>query len=290
VTRPTAAALLLLAAPVALADASLAGRACRSVHLGYPAPDSVAFTIEMTVERSAPGSYFMACGFRMGYFGLQELPDGKKVAIFSVWEPGREQDERQVPEERRVKALAKGPGVRVSRFGNEGTGNKSMLDFDWRTGVPYRFLVTVQPDGNRTAFSGHLYDPATGAWQLMASFSTRADGKRIHGYYSFVEDFLRNGTSATKARSAFYGNGWVRTADGTWHPLASARFTADSNPATNIDASAGEGRFRLATGGDTRNTGVILNGSFALPARPRRHPPTDLPVHSSNERPGRPGR
>ncbi len=59
-------------------------RAARSVHLGYPAPQATAFYNELTVERSTPGSYFMACGFSHGYFGIQELADGKKVAIFSV--------------------------------------------------------------------------------------------------------------------------------------------------------------------------------------------------------------
>src|SRR5262249_17752420 len=82
--------------------------ACRSVHLHYPAPEAVAFCNEVTVDRSAPGTYFCACGFHMGYFGIQELGNGKKVVIFSVWEPGRQDDPKAVAEERRVRLVAKG--------------------------------------------------------------------------------------------------------------------------------------------------------------------------------------
>jgi hypothetical protein len=45
-------------------------------------------------------------------------------------------------------------------------------------------------------------------------------------------------------------------AEGTWSPLASARFTADSNPSTAIDAGPVDdptGGFFLATGGATKN-------------------------------------
>ena len=48
--------LALACVPVAGADESLAGLACRSVHLGYDGQAGVAFTSEVIVERSAPGA------------------------------------------------------------------------------------------------------------------------------------------------------------------------------------------------------------------------------------------
>ena len=55
--------------------------------------------------------------------------------------------------------------------------------------------------------------------------------------------------------------------------LTRARFTADSNPAKNINADVDGDRFLLATGGDTKNTGAALGdkldrppGGVALPA------------------------
>ena len=47
-------------------------------------------------------------------------------------------------------------------------------------------------------------------WQHMATFSTLANGHLLRGYYSFVEDFLRNGQSAKVVHRANFGNGWIR--------------------------------------------------------------------------------
>ena len=61
---------LLLAFPAA-ADERLKGIACRSVHLGYPAPEGTAFYNEADVEKTSEGTYFMVCGWSKGYFGIQ---------------------------------------------------------------------------------------------------------------------------------------------------------------------------------------------------------------------------
>src|SRR5690242_5924211 len=90
------AALVALTAPLAPADERLQGIACRSVHLRYPAPEGVAFYTEMTVEKSADGTYFMAAGWSKGYFGIQELADGKKLVLFSVWDPAAGNDPKTV--------------------------------------------------------------------------------------------------------------------------------------------------------------------------------------------------
>src|SRR5579863_4307691 len=88
--------LLVLLCTCAHADEKLAGIACRSVHLGFPAAEGVAFYNEVTVDKSAAGTYFMACGFDLGYFGIQELANGKKLVLFSVWDPGQQDDPNQV--------------------------------------------------------------------------------------------------------------------------------------------------------------------------------------------------
>jgi hypothetical protein len=288
------AALLAIAAflppPTARGDERLKDVACRSVHLRYPAPAGVAFYNEVAVERSAPGTYFCVCGFDHGYFGMQELANGKKVVLFSVWDPGSQDDPKAVAEEKRVKLLHKDDAVRVGRFGNEGTGGQAFFDYDWKVGETVRFLVTAEkaPGGeaDRTAFSGWLYLPEPKQWIHLVTFSTISGGKPLSGYYSFVEDFRRNRASAAQARRAHFGNGWVKSADGRWTALTRARFTADSNPATNIDAAADGDRFLLATGGDTRNAGARLNdqidraptGTPPLPATRPAGPPGTTPA------------
>lgn len=270
---------LALALPIvapALADEKLKDIACRSVHLGYPAPEGTAFYNEVTVETSAEGTYFMVCGWDKGYFGLQELANGKKLLIFSVWD-SEQDDPKKVDEDRRVKLLHKDEKVRIGRFGGEGTGGQSFLDYDWKIGETYRFLVTSRADGERTEYSGHFFVPETKTWTHLVTFSTITGGKPLKGYYSFVEDFRRNRISATKERVARYGPGWVKGTDGAWLPLAKARFTGDANPATNIDAGLKGDQFFLATGGKTENTGTPLRGLIERPAGKGPTPPADLP-------------
>ena len=157
------------------------------------------------------GSYFAVCGFSKGYFGIQELGSGKKVAIFSVWEPGKQNNPNATPEQRRVKAIASGDGVRVKRFGGEGTGGQSFYDYDWKVGESVRFAVFAKSDGqDRTQYAGYIYVPEEHRWQHMATFSTLANGHLLRGYYSFVEDFRRDGESARIVHRANYGNGWIK--------------------------------------------------------------------------------
>lgn len=106
-------------------------RAARSVHWGWPAPDGEIFCTSMIVDRSEPGSYFMACGWSSGYFGIQELGDGRKVILFSVWDPARGDDPNQVQASERVQCLFNDPEMRIRRFGGEGTGGQCMGTFDW---------------------------------------------------------------------------------------------------------------------------------------------------------------
>lgn len=229
-------------------------RAARSVHLWYKAPDSTIFYNEVTVEESYPGSYFCVCGFNHGYFGIQELTRNKrKVVIFSVWDPGKQNNPNEVDPEKRVKVLYNGEGVKISRFGNEGTGGKSMFDYQWKIGETYRFLVKTTIQGNKTTYAAYFYLNATDKWKHLASFQTITNGEYLKGYYSFIEDFYRNRISATKRRKARYGNGWVRTVSDDWIALTRATFTADNTPTLNINAGLVDDEFFLATGGDVKN-------------------------------------
>ena len=271
------ATMAALVATNVRADEKLKGIACRSVHLAYPAPVAVSFYNEVTIEKSAPGTYFMVCGWGKGYFGIQELGNGKKLVLFSVWDPGNQDDPKSVKEELQVKTLHKGEGVRVGRFGGEGTGGQSFFDYDWKIGETYRFLVTAKAVEKRSEYSGYFYIPEKKEWHHLVTFSTPTGGDLLKGDYSFVEDFKRDKVSTTHTRRARFGNAWIETAEGQWQPITRAKFTADANPVTNINAGPDKDCFFLSTGGDIKNDAIPLGSFMELEARTDRKLPDDLP-------------
>lgn len=257
-------------------------RAARSVHLAYEAPAAVRFYNEMIIEESVPGSYFMAAGFDRGYFGLQELGGGRKIALFSVWDPTRGDDPHAVAEDQRVQVLSHGSNVTVRRFGGEGTGGQSLRPFNWQTGQPYRFVVTAWTDAKTTTYRGQLYDPATSNWLEMATFRTLTGGRPLHGLHAFVEDFRRDGLSVQQRRSALYRNGWAARADGTWRAITTAAFSADGNVHTNIDARGTGADFQLATGGATTMSRALWS---RMQVTAGAAPPADLPPREAHPQP-----
>lgn len=239
-------------------------RQCRSVHLNYPAlpKQTRAIYMESKALVSAPGTYFSTLNFHEGYFGFQELANGKKVIIFSVWDPGvsgldNKTKPGEIPVDKQTQLVAKGDLVKTNRFGGEGTGGKSMLDYDWKIGEPIKFLVTAYYKDNNTrqVVSGYFYDNNTKKWSLMSSWETNADKRRLDMASCFVEDFRRNYESATKIRKAEFGPLFAFTPDAKWQQITTATFNVDSNPSMTIDAGIGsDGRsFFLQTGGATVN-------------------------------------
>ncbi len=233
-------------------------RAARSVHLGYPAPDGELFYAEMVVEESVNGSYFMACGWNTGYFGIQQLwKTDDKVVIFSVWDPTKGDDPSAVKSDDRVELLYEGEGVRIKRFGGEGTGGQCLAPFAWKVGETNRFLIRGEVQDRKTAYSAWVLRNDQQAWRKLATFRTRTGGQPLKGYYSFIEDFRRDGRSAQELRRARFRNGWVKTTVGEWVALTNARFTASGaewEAKDTINAGVVGADFFLATGGATTNT------------------------------------
>ena len=250
-------------------------RAARSVHLSYPANEGTLYYNEMTVEKSVPGSYFMACGWDTGYFGIQQLARAdEKVVLFSVWDPTRGDDPNVVKDEDRVEVLFEGEGVRIRRFGGEGTGGQCMAPCTWTPGETNRFVVTAEVHSNKTAYTGWIWLSSKQSWWKLVTFRTRTGGRPLRGYHSFVEDFRRDGRSVAETRRASYGNGWVRTVAGDWVPLTKARFTASSaewESKDNIDAGIANGRFYMATGGDI-TASTQLRDLITLPSSQLKRP------------------
>ena len=252
-------------------------RNAASVHLKYPVADSVktvSFYNEITVPVGFDPvhTYYMACGFARGYFGIQVNSEKERRVIFSVWDAGNEAvDRNKVDSENRVVLLAKGDSVITNDFGNEGTGGHSHFVYPWKTQTTYKFLVTALADSasQTTIYSGYFYIPEKQRWKLIASFSAPKDGKPMRGLYSFSENFV--GINGQIERKALFGNQWIQNgANGQWQELTEARFSYDvtGKMGDRIDYGAGvtnNGAFELWHGG-FKNATANYGQSFTRPA------------------------
>lgn len=256
-------------------------RNASSVHLMYPTRKDAEielFYCEVTGVEEPVGTFYMACGFHRGYFGMQvNGPDERRI-IFSVWDSGDEAVDRdKVQGENRVRLVEKGEGVDAADFGNEGTGGHSHLVYEWKTGEAQRFLLVAKPTSEtRTTFSGWWFHPEKKEWMLIASFDAPHEGGYLRGLHSFSENFL--GQNGHLKRKALYGAQWIRTTDGKWNELTTARFSHDPTGRTaRLDRFMGveEGKFFLSHGGFVEGF-TKYGDAFERPASDA--PPSDLPA------------
>lgn len=233
------------------------GRRGPSVHLGYALPageDIEWFYNELVVpeEGDIPSSYYMACGFGQGYFGMQNNTPYKRRVLFSVWSPYETDNAAEIPDSLRVVLVKKGADVKVQDFGNEGSGGQSFMHYDWKAGERCRFLMGIRPDkkGN-TVYTAYFYDNNKGKWSLVASFRRPKITTWYTNAHSFLENF--NPVMGYINRKAYYSNQWARTTDGRWIPVTKARFTCDAtgHQEMRLDYTGGSDgeKFFLSMGG-----------------------------------------
>ncbi len=257
-------------------------RNAASVHLNYPIPAGTnieAFYCEATGVEEPLWTYYMACGWHRGYFGMQINSPTERRIIFSVWDSGSEAVSRdKVGHEDRVTLITKGAGVNSGDFGNEGTGGHSHLVYNWKTGEKQRFLVTAKPtDATHTIYSGYWFHPEQKKWMLISSWKAPKDGSWLRGLYSFSENF--GGDNGHLQRKARFGNQWLRTEDGKWIEQTTAKFSHDvTGRADRFDRFMGveDGQFFLSNGGFV--TGFTKFGDkFERPSTGKSPSDLDLP-------------
>ena len=251
------------------------GRRGPSVHLGYSLPkeDVEWFYNEVVVpeEGDIPSSYYMACGFGEGYFGMQNNSPYPRRVLFSVWSPFHTDNPAEIPDSMRVTLVKKGADVKINDFGNEGSGGQSYMHYDWKPGERCRFLMGVRPDGDgNTVYTAYFFDNTQGKWRLVASFRRPQTSTWYTGAHSFLENF--NPVMGHINRKAYYTNQWARTVDGRWIPVTDARFTCDAtgHQRQRLDYAGGvEGEtFFLSMGGFfdvflKSGTGLVRTGNVA---------------------------
>ncbi|MCA9130706.1 MAG: DUF3472 domain-containing protein [Planctomycetales bacterium] len=229
------------------------GRRGPSVHLTYQVPNDpsiqYAYTeITVPLGQDPIGSYFMANGFREGYFGIQVNSISERRVLFSVWSPFNSDNPQDIPQDQRVELLGKGTEVHAGEFGNEGSGGQSYLVYPWKAGRTYRFLTEVKPiDGNSTKYTSWFGDKATGEWRLIASFRRPMTHTHLQGFHSFLENF--DPRFGAQERRVNYANIFVCDSDGKWHECLESRFSVDAT---------GGGGYRLDFAGGAEGTSFFL--------------------------------
>ncbi|WNL47567.1 DUF5077 domain-containing protein [Dyella sp. BiH032] len=224
-----------------------------SVHLGFQAPASTEYfysEINVPSGQDAIGSYFMANGFNVGYFGIQVNSATERRVLFSVWDP---------PSGGSTTLVRKGTNVTTNGFGGEGTGGQSYLVYPWVAGHTYRFLTRAQPDGGgNTLYTSWFSDAASPAtWNLIATWKYPGTSAYLTGLYSFLECF--DAERGWIGRRATYGNEWAKPAGGAWTELTSAYYDVD---ATGLNQQ----RLDFAGGLSGGNAFYLRNDGFFTPS------------------------
>lgn len=234
------------------------GRRGPSVHLMYPMPtkgDIEWFYNEVTVpkEGEVMYSYYMANGFREGYFGMQYNSPTERRILFSVWSPFNTEDPKLIPDSLKIKMLRRGEGVHIGEFGNEGSGGQSYLNYPWKAGKTYKFLTQIHPDGNgNTIYTAYFYATDEKSWKLIASFLRPQTDTWYQQPHSFLENFSPE--QGYLSRNVSFGNQWVRSKDGKWTRLTVAVFTHDETASAKVrldyqGGNTNDNRFYLKMGG-----------------------------------------
>lgn len=208
------------------------GRRGPSVHLNYntEALENIEwFYSEIAVpdKNDVIGSYYMANGFKEGYFGMQVNSLTERRVLFSVWSPFTTDDPKKIPIDQQIILLKKGQNVNTGEFGNEGSGGQSYLKYNWKAGNKYKFLIGAKPDSQGfTTYTAYFFATEENQWQLIASFKRPKTNTFLKGLYSFLENFEPE--TGNQARQAKYGNQWAFDSKKGWVEISKIRFTADA--------------------------------------------------------------
>ncbi|MCO4292410.1 DUF3472 domain-containing protein [Solitalea sp. MAHUQ-68] len=258
------------------------GRRGPSVHLNYNVPETAKdqiewFYSEITVPKGKDpiGSYYMANGFKEGYFGIQVNSPTERRVLFSVWSPFHTDDPKSIPDSMKIVLLKKGMNVRSGEFGNEGSGGQSYMRYNWEAGKTYKFLTHVKPvDQSHTEYTSYFFDVEHNKWLLLASFKRPQTHTYLKSPHSFLENFDPN--KGNVDRLANYGNQWVRDVNGKWYEITEARLSGDATARNGYRRDFAGGLSKSNASFYMRNGG-FFNESVALDQKFTRKPMNKTP-------------
>ncbi|KAI8061725.1 hypothetical protein BC940DRAFT_309938 [Gongronella butleri] len=191
-----------------------------AVHSWWSTPSGVNIT-EMRSSITVPkgsdpvNTYWMSCGFGIGYMGMQVNSPTERRVLFSIWDNGKGS---------KVDVLKTGKGVEAGDFGGEGTGRHAYINANWTTDHPVYFRVqaTVDEAANAGIFTGHYRKHNQKNWNLIAQFKAEEQPVYLTGLYSFLENF---GGNTTEVREGYWANNSIKDTNGKRYKANSDSFT-----------------------------------------------------------------
>lgn len=156
---------------------------------------------EIDVLATNPAIYYCGCTWwpgkpAGGYTGIQDQGNGRHNMIFSIWDTSPTLHPSVVEAD---------PRAVFNRFGGEGTGAHTHLDYHWELGQTYKFYVTKEPDagGANTLARVYYKDEKTRKWVHEATISNPNDGGVSvptfgGGLNGFLENWLGKDRAAPK--------------------------------------------------------------------------------------------
>ena len=144
-----------------------------------------------------------------GYAGFQVLEDGSKVAIMSIWKVCLEDKNgkkstfnanRTYPEKARV----------ADDFGGEGTGVKTIVDYDGQAGKTYRTRIqTGKTSKGNCELTFSVRELPDGEWTKLVSYDLGYESTSMTGVGCFLENYLP--VYAGEIRTAEWSNYRVKS-------------------------------------------------------------------------------
>jgi len=268
--------------PLALLALCCAAPSACAQHLLWHAPKSdkpyTAIYGEIEVVATNKTVYYCGCNWwpgnpAGGYTGIQDPGGGRHNMIFSIWDTSPTLHPSVVQADK---------ATQFNRFGGEGTGAHTHLDYHWEVGKTYRYYATKTQDatGGYTFTRLYFFDGAHKAWVHEATIANPNNGKvSVTSFGGMLNAFLENwsGQEREKPKLALYRL-WVgtnphdlvnvteATGDGKWGVFNDTFYLAEGDDEALGPAFAavrGEGR---AVRGDPKRKDVIRVSARTLPA------------------------
>lgn len=284
----------LVRSAVSLSVAVAAVTSAQAQHLIWHAKPGryTAIYGEITVLQTNKSIYYCGCNWwpgnpAGGYTGIQDPGGGRHNMIFSIWDTADKLHPSVTEAESRTQ---------FNRFGGEGTGAHTHLDYSWTLGKTYRYYVTKEPNADKTQTLTRLYflDDGLKKWVHEATISNPNDGhESVETFGGMLNAFLENwsGEEREKPKLALYRL-WVGTkpddltnvteasGDGSWGVINNTFYLAEGaedqlNPV--ISAALGKkgihvpgiDRKNPLTVTETKIPGSVLRALKKLPRSPK---------------------